>query len=156
CCSSCVVAVPAFNHFQEDSMATRAQSVRRTVSAANRNVQLELPFDARQQIATPTNARPVTVVTVEALTARVEMHAERGSSHSKAGTFYRVWVNGEYKGRFDREGPMAWYTTPFNVDGVRLTLSDGQICEVYRQTLTVIKQFRSRFKRDGSFGLCPN
>src|ERR1700685_1793189 len=104
-------------------MARRAQLVQRTVSAANRSVQLELPFDQRQpHTSTPTNARPVTVVSVERISAHVQMHAQRGSSHSKAGIYYRVWVNDEYAGRFDREGPMAWCTTPFYVDGVRLTL----------------------------------
>lgn len=127
-------------------MTHHSKVLRQSVAAAaNRPVQMLLPFDSRRiSRSCLTNPRAVTVDSVQHFTVSVVGRREKRSSHARASTAERIYVNGKKVGLYDRLGPVSWSEMPLTIRGVRLKLSDGQECTVYNRALTVIERWESR------------
>jgi len=131
-------------------MTQHSEVLRQSVAAANRPVQLELCFDSRRRSASClANPRLVTVESVQHFTVSVVGRREKRSSHARASTAERIYVNGKRVGLFDRLGPVSWRELPLTIRGVRLKLSDGQECTVYNRALTVVERWESRLRDSG-------
>ena len=135
-------------------MNLRRGLLKRDVDAANRQTQLLLPLVDAKRISASVlaKARIVTVVgAIEGLYAQVYVRTERVSSHERARTVERLYVNGERAGQFDRLGDVSFRELqPLRLHGVRIKLSDGQTVTVWSRTLTAVVRWESKRRADES------
>jgi hypothetical protein len=134
----------------EAHVCQHADLLRKAVAATRQPAQLDLLGSIAASAPTLRNARLVTVEKLVRFTVPVFMRLSRRRSK-------QVFVGTRPVGKFDKFCNIPWSeeSNPFQVQGVKLWLLDGQEFFVFSHALSVITDW-NRFERtDGSRGYFP-